>query len=40
MLPAEQNVWVQNITASASSATAQGVQHGNIINHYGGSGPG
>ena len=39
LLPAEQNAWVQNITASAPNATAQGVQHGNIINHYSGPSP-
>ncbi|MCW3819718.1 hypothetical protein ONA91_35305 [Micromonospora sp. DR5-3] len=32
-LPAPQQQWVQNITASASGATAQGVMFGNIINH-------
>ncbi|MFI7026937.1 hypothetical protein ACIBMZ_29915 [Micromonospora sp. NPDC049900] len=32
-LPAPQQQWVQNITASAPHATAQGVTFGNIINH-------
>jgi hypothetical protein len=32
-LPAAENHWVMNVTASAPNATAQGVQHGNIINH-------
>jgi hypothetical protein len=32
-LPASQQQWVQNITASAPGATAQGVMFGNIVNH-------
>lgn len=32
-LPTPQQQWVQNITASAVGATAQGVMFGNIINH-------
>ncbi|MFG1954828.1 hypothetical protein [Micromonospora sp. NPDC048830] len=32
-LPAPQQQWVQNITASAPRATAQGAMFGNIINH-------
>ncbi|MEU8263212.1 hypothetical protein AB0C02_21595 [Micromonospora sp. NPDC048999] len=32
-LPAPQQQWVQNITASAPGATAQGVMFGNIITH-------
>ncbi|MFG1954432.1 hypothetical protein [Micromonospora sp. NPDC048830] len=34
-LPTPQQQWVQNITASASGATAQGAMFGNVINHYG-----
>jgi hypothetical protein len=34
-LPAAQASWVQNITATASGATAQGAMFGNVINYYG-----
>jgi len=34
-LPAPQQQWVQNITASAAGATAQGVMIGNIFNQPG-----
>lgn len=34
-LPTPQQQWIQNITASASGATAQGAMFGNIINHPG-----
>jgi hypothetical protein len=34
-LPAPQQQYIQNITASAQGATAQGVMFGNIINHSG-----
>jgi hypothetical protein len=32
-LPTPRQQWVQNITATASDATAQGVMFGNMINH-------
>ncbi|WP_328345482.1 hypothetical protein [Micromonospora sp. NBC_00421] len=32
-LPTPQQQWIQNITATASGATAQGVMFGSIINH-------
>ena len=34
-LPAAQASWVQNITATAPGATAQGAMFGNVINYYG-----
>ena len=34
-LPAAHPSWVQNITATASGATAQGAMFGNVINYYG-----
>jgi hypothetical protein len=34
-LPAAQASWVQNITAAAPGATAQGAMFGNVINYYG-----
>ncbi|MEU5554131.1 hypothetical protein ABZ738_30595 [Micromonospora sp. NPDC047793] len=32
-LPVVQQQWVQNVTATAGGATAQGAMFGNIINH-------
>jgi hypothetical protein len=34
-LPAAQASWVQNITAAAPGATAQGAMFGNVINYHG-----
>jgi hypothetical protein len=34
-LPAAQASWVQNITAAAPGATAQGAMFGNVVNYYG-----
>ncbi|MFV2019348.1 hypothetical protein [Micromonospora sp. LOL_023] len=33
-LPSERAQWVQQISASAPGATAQGAMFGNVINHY------
>ncbi|MEO3927400.1 hypothetical protein ABGB07_26540 [Micromonosporaceae bacterium B7E4] len=32
-LPAARQQWIQNVTAAAPGATAQGVMFGNIVNH-------
>jgi hypothetical protein len=34
-LPVAQTSWVQNVTATASGANAQGAMFGNVINYYG-----
>ena len=35
LMPAAQASWVQNVTANAPGATAQGAMFGNVINYYG-----